>query len=98
MSPHAGQSIRQAGRLVQSLEPLPAEKNVAVALVLGIFFGALGVGIYFRSWKDFFVCLLLLIVLTIGIPAIGAIPGWLFAGVYGAFRAQSSNDRRRALS
>jgi hypothetical protein len=98
MSPHAGQAARQAHKLVGSLEPLPAEKHPGVALLLGIFFGALGVGIYFRSWKDFFICLFLFIFLTLAIPAVGSIPGWLFAGFYGAYRAHSSNERRRGSS
>jgi hypothetical protein len=94
MSQHPSQAARQAQMLVKNLKPLHTEKNPGIAFLLGILFGAIGVGIYFRSWKDFFVCLFLFIVLTLAIPAVGAIPGWLFAGFYGAYRAQSSNERR----
>lgn len=69
------------------------EKNPWIAFVLGVLFGALSVAIYFRSLKDFFVCLFLLVFLTFAIPAAGAVPGWLFAGFYGAYRAYSYNQK-----
>jgi len=95
MSHNPVHAAHQAHQLLENLEPLPEEKNPVLAFFLGIFFGALGVGLYFKSWKDFFVCLFLLIFLTVMIPAVGSIPGWLFAGFYGAYRAYSSNERRR---
>jgi hypothetical protein len=91
---HGVHAAHQAHQLVEQLKPLGEEKNPLVAFLLGVFFGALGVGIYFKSWKDFFVCLFLFIFLTFMIPGVGAVPGWLFAGVYGAYRAHSSNERR----
>lgn len=91
---HGIHAAHEAQKVVQQLEPLAAEKNPIVAFLLGMFFGALGVGIYFKSWKDFFVCFFLFIFLTVLIPGLGALPGWLFAGFYGAYRAHSSNERR----
>jgi hypothetical protein len=73
------------------MTPLAEKKSPVAAFVLGVLFGAIGVGIYFRSWKDFFVCILLFIGLAIVIPGIGTIPGWLFAAGYGAYRAHTSN-------
>jgi hypothetical protein len=95
MSLNPGQAARQTNLLIKNLQPLPAKKNPGIALLIGVFFGALGIGIYFRSWKDFFLCLFLFISFTIIFPAIGAIPGWLFSGVYGAYRAHTSNERIR---
>lgn len=95
---HAGHAAHQAHQAIESLAPLASEKHPAVAFLLGLFFGAIGVAIYFRSWKDFFVCLGVFLFLSIMIPAVGAVPGWLFAAVYGAFRAHSSNERRRVAA
>ena len=94
MSHNPGHAVHQAHKVVEQLEPLAEEKNPLVAFLLGVFFGALGVGIYFRSWKDFFVCFFLFVFLTLAIPGLGALPGWLFAAFYGAYRAHSSNERR----
>jgi Kef-type K+ transport system membrane component KefB len=92
---HGVHVAHQAQQAVENLEPLAEEKNPIVAFFLGVFFGALGVSIYFKSVKDFFVCLFVFILLTVMIPGLGAVPGWLFAGFYGAYRAHSSNERRR---
>ncbi|HEV7505926.1 MAG TPA: hypothetical protein VGS07_13550 [Thermoanaerobaculia bacterium] len=86
-------TAQQATRLVGSLEPLKSEKNVAVAGLLGFFFGAIGVAIYFRSWKDFFCLPLVLVALAIVVPGIGVIPGWIFSAVYGMYRANTSNEK-----
>lgn len=86
-----------AHHLVKDLKPLPSDKNPALAFVIGFFFGALGVGIYFRSWKDFFVCMALFFILTFTFPVLGSIAGWLFSPCYGLWRAISSNDERRGI-
>jgi len=87
-------TVHAAHQFVGQLEPLAEVKSPFAAFVLGVFFGALGVGIYFKSWRDFFICLFLFIFLTFMIPGLGAVPGWLFAGFYGAYRAHTSNERR----
>ncbi|HYC87801.1 MAG TPA: hypothetical protein VEO54_01200 [Thermoanaerobaculia bacterium] len=98
MSSHnPGHTVHTAHQLVEQLQPLAEVKNPFVAFVLGVFFGALGVGIYFKSWKDFFVCLILFLFLTLMIPGLGVVPGWLFAGFYGGYRAYTSNERRLSL-
>jgi hypothetical protein len=86
-----------AAKMVKSISEMPAlpeTKNPVIAGVLGFVFGAIGVGLYFRSWSDFFVCLVAFVVLTVAIPGLGAIPGWWFAAGYGVFRAISSNQKR----
>jgi hypothetical protein len=89
--------VVHAVRAVRELPPLPAEKNPLIAGVAGFLFGAVGVGLYLGSWRDFFVCLVVFVVLLFAIPGLGAIPGWWFAAGYGVFRAVSSNARRAEL-
>ena len=89
---HSVNAAKGAVDTVKELAPLAEKKSPLVAAVLGVFFGAIGIGIYFRSWKDFFICVLLFIGLTIIIPGLGAFPGWLFAAAYGAYRAHTSNE------
>ncbi|MAK82391.1 MAG: hypothetical protein CMJ17_11055 [Phenylobacterium sp.] len=79
--------------MVSSLGPLPEPKSPSIAFVLGLCFGALGVAIYLKSAKDFFVCMGLFIAASILLPGIGSVLGWLFAPCYGAYRAYSSNEQ-----
>jgi len=72
---------------------LKAKKNPVVALVVGCLFGAIGVGIYFESFLDFLVPLVVFIVATLAGLGLGAVPGWLFAGFWGMARALDSNKR-----
>jgi hypothetical protein len=47
-----------------------------------------------QSFADFLIPLLVFIVLAVIIPGLGALPGWIFAGLYGYFRVANSNERR----
>ncbi|HEY4942288.1 MAG TPA: hypothetical protein VII56_12745 [Rhizomicrobium sp.] len=90
---HAVKGIAEG---VRSLAPLPEEKNPFVAFLLGICLGALGVAIYFKSAKDFFICMGCFIALTMVMPfGLGEVIGWLFAPAYGAWRAHTSNENLR---
>lgn len=77
---------------VHNLEALPERKNPLIAALVGFFFGAIGVAVYFRSVRDFVVCVVSLIGFTFAIPVGGAPIGWLFAAGYGFFRAVTSNQ------
>jgi hypothetical protein len=77
-----------------NLPVLNSRKNAVTACLLGLFFGSIGIGIYFGSMTDFLIPVLVLIVLAVIIPGLGALPGWIFAGLYGYFRAINSNTRR----
>jgi hypothetical protein len=94
MSSHQlGHTVKSGIEIVKELPPLAAKKNVAIAAVAGFFFGALGVAIYFKSARDFFVCLAIFIALTAMMPiGPGELLGWLFAPIYGAWRAHTSNE------
>lgn len=72
---------------------LKTKKNPVAALLLGCCFGCIGTGIYFGTFMDFFVPLAVFIVLSILGVDIGAVPGWLFAGVWGMIRAMDSNNK-----
>ena len=92
---HAGHQIAHVAHIVEKLDPLPEKKNPLVAAALGFCFGAIGVGIYFRSWKDTVICLA--VFLPLAMTGVLAIPGWWFAAAYGLFRAVKSNEHRDAV-
>ena len=95
MSNHPHLPHRFFGNLkkhVDDMDPLTAKKNLFLAGLIGFLFGPLGVGLYFMSWRDFLICLLVLVCLFICIPGLGALPGWLFSAAYGTYRAKKSNE------
>jgi hypothetical protein len=86
--------------LNRHLPPLSAEKNVGVATVIGILTGGIGLAIYFRSLRDFLAVDLtvglILVALAFGANPfeVGVVAGAVIGGLYGYWRAQSSNRRR----
>jgi hypothetical protein len=86
---HLAHSAKGAIEIVKNLEPLKEPKNAALAFFLGFLFGPFGIGIYFKSGKDFAICFAMLMVGVLFF-GFGAIPGWLFSACYGAWRAQQS--------
>lgn len=90
---HLHHAAKGGAHIIDNLSPLPEPKNPAVAFTLGLLFGALGVAIYFKSAKDFFICLGLFIAASVLLPGLGVVLGWLFAPCYGAYRANSSNEQ-----
>jgi hypothetical protein len=86
--------------LNRHLPPLGAEKNVGIATVIGILTGGIGLAVYFRSLRD-----VVPVDLTVGLVMValafganpfevGAVAGSVIGGLYGYWRAQSSNRRR----
>ncbi len=91
---HIGHAAKHGIELVRELVPLDEHKNPAAAFGAGMVLGALGVAIYLKSAKDFFICLGMFIVLTTLMPfGPGEAVGWLFAPIYGAWRAHTSNEK-----
>ncbi|MEM9966211.1 MAG: hypothetical protein AAGC58_12790 [Asticcacaulis sp.] len=88
----AGHATKLGAEAVKQLNPLNEHKNPFIAFVLGLLFGALGVAIYFKSVKDFFICMGMFIAASIFLPGLGIILGWFFSPVYGAWRAHTSNE------
>lgn len=63
-------------------------KNPVVAALLGVLFGCFGIGLYFRSWKDFFLCgTIQLGLCLLPIPPLNLALSWAAAATYGAIRA-----------
>lgn len=89
---HIGHATKHGAEAIKQLTPLHEPKSPAVAFVAGLVFGALGVAIYFKSVKDFFVCMGLFLVASVMLPGVGSILGWFFAPIYGAWRAHTSNE------
>ncbi|MGC2108623.1 MAG: hypothetical protein WA655_03850 [Candidatus Korobacteraceae bacterium] len=89
----AGNTARKSAIAVQEMDPLSRRSNPWIAFALGFCFGAIGVAIYLKSWKDLFVCMGLFIMLALAMPTgPGELMGWFFSPIYGAWRAYSSND------
>jgi len=93
MSHHGPHYVHEAAKAVEKLPALAEKKDPSTAAILGFLFGPLGIGIYFKSKADFCWCLGLLIGLTIVIPGVGLLPGWLFSAAYGYHRANKSNEK-----
>ncbi|MDB4947683.1 MAG: hypothetical protein JWM27_332 [Gemmatimonadetes bacterium] len=95
----ANTAAKRTSEVLNDLEPLKGRKNPVIAFVLGFLLQGIGVGLYLESWKDFFMCVGIF-VLFFGIllpTVIGEaflIPAAaLFCGIYGAWRATTSNER-----
>jgi hypothetical protein len=94
MSHHYGRAVKEAAKAIQGMTPLDAPKSVPLAAIIRLLFGPVGVALYFRSGKDFLLCLAMLL-FSVFIMGIGVIFGWLFSAGYGAWRAHTSNERLR---
>jgi hypothetical protein len=72
---------------------LRRKRNPTTAAIIGFCFGGIGLGIYFASFIDF----LIPIVITIGMFAVlsqfGVIAGAIVAATWGYFRAVRSNEK-----
>lgn len=90
---HAGHAAKLGAEVVKQLDPLHERKSPVLAFILGLLFGALGVAIYFKSIKDFFICMGMFIVASLLLPGFGILLGWFFSPVYGAWRAHTSNEK-----
>jgi hypothetical protein len=91
-SHHVKDIAKHGADIVKDLAPLTEPKNPAVAFGVGLVFGAIGVAIYLKSAKDFFVCMAMFFALSLLLPGLGSVLGWVFAAVYGAWRAHTSNE------
>ena len=85
--------------VLDHLEPLGREVNPQVAAALGLCCGGIGLGLYFWSFIDALVPLILailMIVLFAWFAPLGVLGGALVAAVYGYMRAVNSNARLRS--
>ncbi len=86
--------------LFEHMPPLNGAKNPQLAAVLGFFFGGIGLGIYFMSFVDFLIPILISILLFAvlqGLASMDTTIAWLvgaiIAGLWGFFRVVNSNNR-----
>lgn len=85
--------------IFDKLPPLKSRKNVYLAFLIGIFFGSIGVSIYFQSFIDFFMSFVVysMLIFTTSILTqelvFAAIFGAFFAGYWGVMRALHSNKK-----
>ena len=86
-----GHFIHFVHSTLKALPKLDKPKDPTTAAILGFLFGPVGLGIYFKSFLDFFISLGLLILMTILIPGVGIVPGWIFSAAFGYFRAEASH-------
>jgi len=101
---HAGHAAKHIGEKLAKMRPLAKRKSPAVAFVAGLLFQGLGVGLYLGSWKDFFVCVgVFTLFFGVLLPTVVG-EAWLFpaaalfCAVYGAWRANDSNEKLEGRS
>jgi len=79
--------------LFDKMPVLHSQKNAALACLLGILFGSIGLGLYFKSFEDFVICTVVIMLLLLTIPGIGILLAAFLVGAYGYFRVINSNER-----
>jgi hypothetical protein len=82
--------------LFNRLPAFKSHKDPALALILGLVFGGIGLGIYLRSWLDAIFPLIVVILLSVKFPSGGILYGAAIAGVWGCLRVVSSNRQLEA--
>jgi hypothetical protein len=88
--------LRSAFGVADKLEPLPTKKDPVVAAIAAFALGGVGLGMYLRSWVDFFVpFLMLLLIGVIAIPTGEVLTYFtpVFWAVYGYRRVKASNAK-----
>ena len=83
-------NMKQIG---DEMPPLRKERDPGTAAIIGFFFGGIGLGIYFGSFIDFIIPLLIAIGLWTTLSQVGLIGGVVIATAWGYFRAVSSNEK-----
>lgn len=100
MTPQHRYAVRAALHATELLEPLREKKDPITAALLGFFFGGIGLGLYFKSWKDCALPIAVWVVsiFVLGLPTFGlsVIAGWMFCAAYGYRRAKASNAKLAA--
>jgi hypothetical protein len=89
-----------ANWLFGNVAPLSKPKNEQLAAVIGFFFGGIGLGLYFQSFIDFIIPVLISIILLVVLPAMVSLDYYLFVflnssipALWGYFRVVNSNSR-----
>jgi hypothetical protein len=95
MSHNPGHIFHAIHKVIEE-RPRVHGKSAGLAFLIGLLFGAPGVGIYLRSWADFFICIglflfMLIVLYPTGPGEILGIPiALVFSGLYGYLRVDIS--------
>jgi hypothetical protein len=89
------------GQQLGKLPVLKVERKPGTAAIIGLVFGSVGLGIYFRSFLDFLIPSVIgfmigFVTAVAGVAVLGLLAGVVFSTCYGYYRAQESNERRAA--
>jgi hypothetical protein len=80
--------------------PLPRRRSAAAAAIIGLLFGGIGIGIYFRSFLDFVVCSALTMIVSMAFVVSGSPMTLLLCmcapALYGFHRVRTSNVKLAA--
>lgn len=87
--------IEKIFAVLDKLPPLNKEKNPNLAAIIGFFFGGIGLLVYGFSFTDMLIGISITILVWLSFqgidPLLGYFGGMIVAGLYGYFRALSSN-------
>ncbi|HZF89987.1 hypothetical protein [Streptomyces sp.] len=83
-------------QILDRLPRLARKRNPQVAAFWGFVLGGLALGIYFRSFIDFIMPIIFVVVMTYFVGDLGFLVGAVVASAYGYFRAENSNKRLEA--
>jgi hypothetical protein len=90
-----------AKSLFGRMAPLSQARNPQAAALLGFLFGGIGLGVYFRSFVDFLVPILITVLVFMFVPAVLQLDEWtamllgsIISALWGYFRALDSNARQ----
>ena len=87
-----GHIVGKAFRDARNLPPVGRGKSAVMAFVVGVLFGPIGLGMYLRSWGDFFIPLILIIGGSVLTAGVGAPFFWILTGAWGAWRVTLANQ------
>lgn len=85
-----GNGSSRASRQNDERLPVGRGKSMGLAFVVGLLFGPFGVGLYLRSWADFFILLAIVIGGSMFTVGVGAPVFWILCGAWGAIRVSSA--------
>lgn len=72
------------------VSPIKDKKNPLIAGLIGFAFGGIGLGLYFRSFKDFLYPILVMLLLSFLFPGVGTVAGIALTTLWGIIRAEGS--------
>jgi hypothetical protein len=92
-----GQSVSWIAR---HRKPLSRSRSTPLVVLLGLVFGAIGVGIYLRSFLDFVVCMVLTSAAALVYAETQSFGAFVLyvtgSALYGFHRVRASNEKRAA--